>query len=82
MTSDILSLSFDVCKSNLLHWADTQNGFGSKKFLWPSPEALEVGQAENSGASKSGFFLLWAKIWALNSWATPKMVLPSHRHRS
>ena len=34
-----------VCKSKLLHWEDTQNGFWSKKILWPGPEALEVGPA-------------------------------------
>ena len=51
-----------VCKSKLLHWEDTQNGFGSKKILWPGPEALEVGPAKNSGASKSGFFYFELKF--------------------
>ena len=45
-----------VCKSKLLHWEDTQNGFGPKKILWPGPEALKVRPAENSGVSKYGFF--------------------------
>ena len=71
-----------VCKSKLVHWEDTQKGFGSKKILWPGPEGLEVGPAENSGALKSGFFLFWAKILALKSRATPKTVLSSHRYRS
>ena len=56
-----------VCKSKLVHWEDTQKGLGPKKNFWPGPEALKVRPAENSGVSKSGFFLLWAKIWALKS---------------
>ena len=47
-----------VCKYKLLHCEDTQKGFGSKKILWPGPEGLEVGPAENSGALKSGFFFI------------------------
>ena len=31
---------------------------GPKKNSWPGPEGLEVGLAENSGALKSGFFIL------------------------
>ena len=46
-----------VCKSKLLHWEDTQKGFRSKKILWPGPEGVEVGPAENSGAMKSKFFI-------------------------
>ena len=51
-----------VCKSKLVHWEDTQKGFGSKKILWPGPEGLEVGPAENSGALKSGFFYFELKF--------------------
>ena len=45
---DSKSGGIGVCKSKLLHWEDTQKGFGSKKILWPGPEGLEVGPAENS----------------------------------
>ena len=62
-----------VCKSKLLHWEDTQKGFGSKKILWPGPEGLEVGPAENSGALKSGFFYFGLKFWPLNQGLHPKL---------
>ena len=51
-------MGYGVCKSKLLYWEDTQKDFGSKNILWPGPEGLEVGPAENSGALKSGFFTL------------------------
>ena len=72
-----------VCKFKfkLLHWEDTQKGFGSKKILWPGPEGLEVGPAENSGALKFGFFLILAKILALKSGATPRNDRISQRYR-
>ena len=62
-----------VCKSKLVHWEDTQKGFGSKKILWPGPEGLEVGPAENSGALKSGFFYFGLKFWPLNQGLHPKL---------
>ena len=55
-----------VYKSKLLHSEDTQKDFGSKKILWPGPEGLEVGPAENFGALKSGFFYFGLKFWPLN----------------
>ena len=65
--------SYGVCKSKSLHWEDTQKGFWSKKFLWPGPEGLEVGPAENFGALKSGFFYFGLKFWPLNQGLHPKL---------